>query len=148
MGVKMRSSEVRQKEDRVSHIIFADNSYLFAEPKEQIWKMICDAAEELRKKGLNCEEDQMKMISWWFSDKVWDLFVDVGDKGPRFEWFRANHISKARQRFVERGEVNIKRFVLQRIWGYKEKIFGKKRNKQTDPMMRNILTLVYKEWKE
>ena len=30
MGVKMRNSEVRQKEDRVSHMIFADNCYLFA----------------------------------------------------------------------------------------------------------------------
>ena len=34
MGVKMKNSEVQQKEDRVSHTIFADNCYLSAESKE------------------------------------------------------------------------------------------------------------------
>ena len=39
-GVKTRISVGRQEEDRVSHMIFADNCYLFAESKEQILKMI------------------------------------------------------------------------------------------------------------
>ena len=36
MGVKTRNSVGRQEEDRVSHMISADNCYLFAESKEQI----------------------------------------------------------------------------------------------------------------
>ena len=36
MGVKTRNSGGRQEEDRVSHMIFADDCYLFAESKEQI----------------------------------------------------------------------------------------------------------------
>ena len=43
---------------------------------------------------------------------------------------------------------NIEHVVLQRIWGYKEKIFDKKKNKQTGQMMRNILTHVYLKWRE
>ena len=39
LGVKMRNSEVRQQEDRVSHMIFAGNCFLFAESIEQILKM-------------------------------------------------------------------------------------------------------------
>ena len=46
VGVKTRNSVGRQEEDRVSHMIFADNCYLFAESKEQILKMIGDATEE------------------------------------------------------------------------------------------------------
>ena len=33
-------------------MIFADNCYLFAESNEQILKMIGDATEELKKRGL------------------------------------------------------------------------------------------------
>ena len=71
MGVKMRISEVRQKEDRVSHMIFADNCYLFAKSKEQISKMLLDATEELSKRGLDWKEDQMEMISRGFRKKSW-----------------------------------------------------------------------------
>ena len=55
--------------------------------------------------------------------------------GLSLEWFRANQIKKAKQRFVEGGGENIEYLVLQRIWSYKEKIFDKKRNKKTDRMM-------------
>ena len=40
MGVKISNSVGRQEEDRISHMIFADNCYLFSESKEQIIKMI------------------------------------------------------------------------------------------------------------
>ena len=57
--------------------------------------------------------------------------------GLSLEWYWANQVRKARQRFVEgRGE-NIQYF---RIWNYKEKIFDKKKNKTKDRMVRNILT--------
>ena len=49
MGVRTRNRGCRQEEDKVSHMIFADNCYLFAEWKEQILKMIEDATEELKK---------------------------------------------------------------------------------------------------
>ena len=58
--------------------------------------------------------------------------------GLSLEWFRANQITKARERFAEGGGENIEYLVLQRIWSYKEKIFDKKRNHMTDKMMRNI----------
>ena len=45
----------------MSHMIFADNCYLCVESKEQILKMIGDAAEEL-KRGL-IWEGQTKLIS-------------------------------------------------------------------------------------
>ena len=38
--------------------------------------------------------------------------------------------------------------VLKRIWSYKEKIFDKNKNKETDRMMRNILTHANPEWRE
>ena len=63
MGVKTRNSVGRQEEDRVSHMIFADNCYRFAESKEQILKMIGDAIEELETRGLDWKEDQMELIS-------------------------------------------------------------------------------------
>ena len=66
MGVKTRNSVGQQEEDRVSHMIFADNCYLFAESKEQILKMIGDATEEQKKRGLDWKEDQMELISWGF----------------------------------------------------------------------------------
>ena len=56
MGVKTRHSVGRQEEDRVSHTIFADNCYLFTEWKEQILKMIRDATEELKKRGLDWKD--------------------------------------------------------------------------------------------
>ena len=43
---------------------------------------------------------------------------------------------KGTEKFAERGGKNIEYVVLQRIWGYKEKISDKKRIKQTDQMMR------------
>ena len=52
VGVKMRNCEVRQDEDRVSHMIFADSGYPFAESKEHILKMIGDATEELKREAL------------------------------------------------------------------------------------------------
>ena len=80
IGVKMRNSEGQQKEDRVSHMIFADNCDLFAASKEQIRKMIVDTTEVLRKRGLDWKEDQMEMISRGFRDKVGDLLSDAGGK--------------------------------------------------------------------
>ena len=51
MGVRTMSSERRQEEERVNHMIFADNCYIFAESKEQILRLIENAREELKKKG-------------------------------------------------------------------------------------------------
>ena len=45
-------------------MIFADNCYLFAETNDQILKMIRDATENLKKRGLDWKEVQMEMISW------------------------------------------------------------------------------------
>ena len=42
MGVRRRTGEGQQEEYRVSHVIFADNCYLFAASKEDIRKMIAD----------------------------------------------------------------------------------------------------------
>ena len=53
MGVRIRNSVGRHEEGRINHMIFADNCYLFAELKEQIVKMIENATEELKKKGLD-----------------------------------------------------------------------------------------------
>ena len=63
MGIKIRNSDVRQKDFRVCHMIFTDNCYLSAESKEQLSKMIVDATEELRKGVLDWKEDLMEMIS-------------------------------------------------------------------------------------
>ena len=52
------------------------------------------------------------------------------------------------KRFAERGGENIEYVVLQRNWGYKEKISDKKRIKQTDQMMRSILMHAYPECSE
>ena len=68
--------------------------------------------------------------------------------GLSLEWFRANQIRKASQRFADGGGEIIEYLVLQRIWSYKEKIFDKKRNNISDNMMRNILTHANPEWRE
>ena len=80
MGVKIRNSVGRQEEDRTSHMIFADNCYLFAESKEQIIKMIQDATEELKKRGLDWKEDEMELISWGFYEEMGDIHLEDGGK--------------------------------------------------------------------
>ena len=80
MSGKMRKSEVRQEEDRVSHMICAENCYLFAESKEHTLKMIADATEELKKRGLDWKEDQMELISWCLCKDDGDLHVEAGGK--------------------------------------------------------------------
>ena len=49
MGVRMGTGEGQQEEYRVSHMIFADNCYLFATSREEIRKMIADTTQELRR---------------------------------------------------------------------------------------------------
>ena len=61
------------------------------------------------------------------------------ESGLSLEWFRSNQSRKARKRFAEREIESIEWFVLQKVWGYEEKIFDRKRIKQTDQMMRSIL---------
>ena len=73
MGIKIRGCRTDQEEERVSHMIFADNCYLFAETKVQILKMLGDAAGNLKKRGLDWKEDQIKLISWSLDEKVGDL---------------------------------------------------------------------------
>ena len=80
MGVKMRKSEVRQEEDTVSHMIFADNCHFFAESKEQYLKIIGDATEELKKRGLDWKEDQMELISWGLCKDVREMHFEDGGK--------------------------------------------------------------------
>ena len=82
MGVKTRNSVGRQEEDRVSHMIFADNCYLSAESKEQILKIIGNATEELKKRGLDWKEDEMELISWSFYEGVGDLHIE--DRGKKY----------------------------------------------------------------
>ena len=65
MGVKTNNSGGRQEQDRVSHMIFTDNCYLF-NSKEEILKMVGDVVEELKKRGMEWKEDQMDLISWGF----------------------------------------------------------------------------------
>ena len=64
------------------------------------------------------------------------------------EWFRANQIRVARTRFAERGGECIEWLMLQRIWVYNEKIFDKKRTKQTDQMKRSILMHANLLWRD
>ena len=80
MGVKIRNSVGRQEEDRVSHMIFADNGYFFAESREQIIKMIEDATEELKKKRLDRKEDEVELISWGFYEEKGDILPENGGK--------------------------------------------------------------------
>ena len=74
MGVKIRNSVGRHEEDSINPMIFADNCYLFVESKEQIIKMIEDATEELKKKGLDWKEEEMELISW-ASTKKWETSI-------------------------------------------------------------------------
>ena len=53
---------------------------LFAESKEQILKMIGDATEELKKRGLDWKEDKMELISWGFYEDLGDLQIEDGGK--------------------------------------------------------------------
>ena len=55
-------------------------------------------------------------------------------RGLSLERFRADQIRKARKRFAERGGECIEWLMLQRVWGYKEKIFDKNRTKQNWPV--------------
>ena len=80
MGIKITGSPTGHVEERVSHMIFADNCLIFVESKEQIFKMIGDATEELKKKGLDWKEDQMELISWGLDEKIGDLKIEEGGK--------------------------------------------------------------------
>ena len=80
MGVKIRNSIGRQEEDRISHMICTDNCYLFAESKEQIIKMIENATEELKRKGLDWKEDERELISWGFYEEMGDIHLEDGSK--------------------------------------------------------------------
>ena len=70
MGVRIRNSVGRHEEDRINQMTFADNCDLFAESKEQIVKMIEDATEELKKKGLDWKEEEMELISLGFHGEI------------------------------------------------------------------------------
>ena len=61
-------------------MIFADSCLIFVESKEQIFKMIGDAFEKMKKKGLDWKEDQMELISWGFDEKIGDLKIEEGGK--------------------------------------------------------------------
>ena len=41
-----------------------EQCYIFAETREQMFKMLQDATVELKKKGPVWKEDQMELISW------------------------------------------------------------------------------------
>ena len=60
-------------------MIFADNCYLFAESKEQIIKMIEDATEELKKKGLDWKEEEMELFSWDVYEEMGDIHLENKD---------------------------------------------------------------------
>ena len=69
VGLKTKTCGRRQDEDRVSHMIFADNYYIFVESKEQVFKTIGDATQELKKKGLDWKKDQIELMSWGLYEK-------------------------------------------------------------------------------
>ena len=54
----------------------------------------------------------------------------------------------ARKRFAEGGGESVEWLMLQRIWGYEEKIFDEKRTKQTYQMMRDILRHASPLWRD
>ena len=64
--------------DRITHMIFADNCYIFAESKEQMFKMVEDATAELKRKGLDSKEVQMELVSWGLCEDVGDLHIEDG----------------------------------------------------------------------
>ena len=80
MVVKIRNSVGRREEDRINHMTFADNCYLFVESKEQIVQMIEDATEELKKKGFDWKDEEMELISWGFYEGVGDIYPEIRDK--------------------------------------------------------------------
>ena len=59
--------------------------------------------------------------------------------GMNLEWFRANQIRTARQRFIEGSAADLE---------LQGKFLDKKRNKETDRMMVNILKHANPEWRE
>ena len=160
----MRTSEGQQEEYRVSHMIFADNCYQFAASIEEVSKMIGDTTEELRRRGYrevvqpcflhSCEgwswnKEMLDALHGWESRNL-DLMSSRKwiKRGLILEWFRANQIRMTRKRFAGRGGECIEWLMLQRIWPYKEKIFDKKRTKQTDQMMRDILRHADPLWRD
>ena len=52
--------------------------------------------------------------------------------GWSLEWFRKHQIRGTWQRFTEGGRENVECLVLERIWNYKERIFGRKKRKRTE----------------
>ena len=60
VGVKMRTNEGQREECRVSHMIFADNCYLFFASREEIRKM----------RGLDWKEDQTELMASGFGEEV------------------------------------------------------------------------------
>ena len=80
MMTKIRGSGTGQEEERVSHMIFVDNCYLFAETKDQILMMIGDATGSMKKRGSDWKEGQMELISWGLDEKIGELKIDEGGK--------------------------------------------------------------------
>ena len=61
-------------------MIFADNCYLFVENKTQMLKMIGDATENLKKRGLDSKEDEMETIPWGRDGNIGDFKVVEGGR--------------------------------------------------------------------
>ena len=72
----MRTGEGQQDEYRVSHMIFVDNCYLFATSKEEIREMTMDTSEELRRRGLD-KEDQMELVACGLEGKIGYIFWNL-----------------------------------------------------------------------
>ena len=66
-------------------------------------------------------------------------FKEVDQKRPELGMVSCESKQNGKNIFAERGGECVEWPVLQRIWECKEKIFDKKRTKQTDQMMRGIL---------
>ena len=78
MGVEMSTNGGQDSECRVSHMIFADNCYVFAASKEEIEKMMEDTTEELRRRGIDWTEDQMEMMARGEKEAMQDVLFDHG----------------------------------------------------------------------
>ena len=84
-GVKLRGNEANHEQEKVSHMIFADNCYLSADTKSQMLKMIGDASGRLKEKGLDWTEDEMELMSECLQGKVEDLWIVDGGKEYRIK---------------------------------------------------------------
>ena len=91
-----KSSEPDHEKERVGHINFADNCFLFAETKKsQILKMIGDAIENLKKRGSEWKEDKMELILWGLDGHIGRALIAKEVDSMSAMRFRRKYADKA-----------------------------------------------------